>query len=136
MAQGTSGLRPGKNKKSADARYKQEKLNPRFSTHRERSRSHTERSSPDEDSPSSGSRSKSSNSNNGAPDMGIKTSSWMIRTLCKLWRLRSGLVKPWDFIFVREMGSTGLREFLFRGFRWEQWPKRMVCCILVTKFFR
>lgn len=85
MAQGTSGLRPGKNKKSADARYKQEKLNPRFSTHRERSRSHTERSSPDEDSPSSGSRSKSSNSNNGAPDMGIKNivmdDSYIVQTV-------------------------------------------------------
>lgn len=85
MAQGTSGLRPGKNKKSADARYKQEKLNPRFLTHRERSRSHTERSSPDEDSPSSGSRSKSSNSNNGAPDMGIKNivmdDSYIVQTV-------------------------------------------------------
>lgn len=73
MAQGTAGIRPEKNKKSADVRYKQEKLNPRVtSSKRERACYRTERYSPDDDSPSSGSRSKSSNSNNGVPDMGIK----------------------------------------------------------------
>ncbi|XP_048758454.2 uncharacterized protein LOC125668375 isoform X2 [Ostrea edulis] len=86
MAQGTSGIRPEKSKKSADVRYRQEKQNPRLVSQRERACSHTDPTTGvDDESPSSSSRSKSSNSNNGAPDMGIKNivmdDSYIVQTV-------------------------------------------------------
>ncbi|XP_062592692.1 rho GTPase-activating protein 100F-like [Saccostrea cucullata] len=85
MAQGTSGIRAEKSKKS-EARYRQEKLNSRLVSPREHSCSHADKSTGvEDDSPSSASRSKSSNSNNGAPDMGIKNivmdDSYIVQTV-------------------------------------------------------